>query len=227
MARVTILRTNSRNPSRDTIHAAARIIKKGGVVALPTETVYGLAANPFSIRATRKIFKIKGRSEKKPLLILIGNRNDVYRIAKNISGAAEKLMDAEKQLLSPMTERGLDLLLNTIVTSTAVALAKATVLVPVGYGLDEIELTNNMTRDFGVAALTVNETNNNLTLRFDGIGALIQDLSLPLDVDKAISEMVNGDKELIHINLGKKPIISGRGLIEEPPLVNPSLSFRQ
>ncbi|MEK7555158.1 MAG: L-threonylcarbamoyladenylate synthase [Patescibacteria group bacterium] len=94
MARVTILRTNSRNPSRDTIHAAARIIKKGGVVALPTETVYGLAANPFSIRATRKIFKIKGRSEKKPLLILIGNRNDVYRIAKNISGAAEKLMDA-------------------------------------------------------------------------------------------------------------------------------------
>lgn len=140
---------------------------------------------------------------------------------------ANKLMDSEKQPLPPMTEEGLDLLLNTIITSTAVALSKAEINAPVGYVLDEIELTDNMTRSFGTAALTVNEACNNLALGFNGTGALVQDLSLPLDVDKAIAEMVDGDEKLIQISIGKRPIISGRGLIDEPPLTNPSLSLKQ
>lgn len=140
---------------------------------------------------------------------------------------ANRLMDSKKQPLPPMTEEGLDLLLSTIVTSTAVALSKAEVKIPVGYVFDEIGLTDNMTKSFGVATLTVNKTDNSLALGFNGTGALVQDLSLPLDVDKAISEMVDGDEKLIQISIGKRPIISGRGLIDEPPLTNPSLSLKQ
>lgn len=140
---------------------------------------------------------------------------------------ANRLMDPKKQPLPPMTEEGLDLLLSTIITSTAVALSQAEVKIPVGYALDEIELTDNMARDFGMATLTVNEAGNNLALEFDGVGALVQNLSLPLDVDKAMAEMVDDYEKLIQISIGKKPIISGRGLIEEPPSVNPSLSLKQ
>lgn len=46
---------------------AVRIIKRGGIVAIPTETAYGLAANSMNARAIQKIYLIKGRSKKKPL----------------------------------------------------------------------------------------------------------------------------------------------------------------
>lgn len=140
---------------------------------------------------------------------------------------ASKLMDAENQPLYPMTEEGLNLLLNTIITSTAVALSKAKIQIPAGYAPDEIELADNMMKSFGVAALTVNETDNNLTLSFDGVGALVQSLDLPLRIDEAMSLRIDNGEDVIQIQIGKKPIITGQGLIEEPLLANPSLSLRQ
>ena len=53
---------------------AAKIVKRGGVVAYPTETVYGLGADPRNRTALRKIFKVKGREKGKPILILISSR---------------------------------------------------------------------------------------------------------------------------------------------------------
>jgi L-threonylcarbamoyladenylate synthase len=83
------------------IQEAAQIILQGGVVSFPTETFYGLAADPLNERALQKIFQIKGREESKPLLLLIGDRTWVPGIARKISPLAERLM--EKFWPGPLT----------------------------------------------------------------------------------------------------------------------------
>ncbi len=96
MARVLVpaVRANRTRPSKAAIERAARAIRRGDVVAFPTETVYGLGANALSAKAARKIFTIKGRLERKPLLVLIANRKDLPLVARSVPPAAEKLMDA-------------------------------------------------------------------------------------------------------------------------------------
>lgn len=89
MARAVILK-----PSPSAIRTAGLAVKQDGVVAFPTETVYGLAANAFSARAAKKIFSIKGRPENKPLLILIASPKDLSSVARSISPSAKKLMRA-------------------------------------------------------------------------------------------------------------------------------------
>jgi L-threonylcarbamoyladenylate synthase len=74
------------------IGRAAEIILRGGVVAFPTETFYGLAADGRDERALQKIFQAKGREESNPLLLLIADRSWVPGLAKKISALAEHLM---------------------------------------------------------------------------------------------------------------------------------------
>ena len=69
---------------------AAEIIKKGGVAVVPTETVYGFAADAFNIEAQRKIYKIKGRNFKKPLIAMTPDIEAV-RMLVNIPEKALKI----------------------------------------------------------------------------------------------------------------------------------------
>jgi len=73
---------------------AAEIIRRGGTVAFPTETVYGLGANGLDPEAVRKIFKAKERPPGNPLSLLVHSREDVGKVAKNIPEKAFRLMDA-------------------------------------------------------------------------------------------------------------------------------------
>lgn len=73
---------------------AVDILKSGGVVAFPTETVYGLGAIATDEQAVQKIFDAKGRPSDNPLIVHIGNKEDVLKYATGISESAEKLMDA-------------------------------------------------------------------------------------------------------------------------------------
>src|SRR3972149_3917408 len=77
---------------KETIHQAAEIIKKGGIVAFPTETVYGLGADAFNPLAVRKIFTAKGRPADNPLIVHVGTIADVEKVALHISPLAKKLM---------------------------------------------------------------------------------------------------------------------------------------
>lgn len=61
---------------------AAEIIKKGGLVAFPTETVYGLGANALDKTASEKIYKAKGRPSDNPLIIHIANKSDYEKYCK-------------------------------------------------------------------------------------------------------------------------------------------------
>ncbi len=89
---VKILRVNPRNPERALIAKAAAILGKGGVLAFPTETVYGLGANAFDKNAAARIFRAKGRPEQKPLIILIASIRDLRKVARKVPPAAKKLI---------------------------------------------------------------------------------------------------------------------------------------
>jgi len=72
---------------------AAEILRNGGTVAFPTETVYGLGANALDEEAVFKIFAAKGRPSDNPLIAHIACADDVAQVAREISEAARVLMD--------------------------------------------------------------------------------------------------------------------------------------
>ena len=86
---------------RDELSRAAEVIRNGGLVAVPTETVYGLAANAFDPDAVQRIYDVKGRPEYKPISLLISGMEDVERLAVNIPGEAKLL--AERFWPGPLT----------------------------------------------------------------------------------------------------------------------------
>lgn len=79
---------------------AANIIKQGGVVAFPTETVYGLGANALDPLAVKKIFEAKGRPQDNPLIVHVSDKN-INNLVDNISPIANDLM--EKFFPGPLT----------------------------------------------------------------------------------------------------------------------------
>lgn len=80
---------------------AKEIITRGGVVGMPTETVYGLGANAFDTGAVDSIFKIKGRPNDNPLIVHVHREYDISELVKEIPDYAVKL--AEKFLPGPLT----------------------------------------------------------------------------------------------------------------------------
>lgn len=76
------------------IKKAGDIINQGGLVAFPTETVYGLGANALDGRAVQGIFKAKGRPSDNPLIVHISNIRDITKVAATLPGPAAKLIDA-------------------------------------------------------------------------------------------------------------------------------------
>ena len=72
---------------------AGQIIKNGGLVAMPTETVYGLGADATNPIAVKNIFKAKGRPSDNPLIVHIANAKDASRYAKDIPELFYKLTD--------------------------------------------------------------------------------------------------------------------------------------
>lgn len=80
---------------------AAEILRAGGLVGMPTETVYGLAANALDSTAVTKIFAAKGRPADNPLIVHIAKFEQIYDLVKEVPPAAKKL--AEVFWPGPMT----------------------------------------------------------------------------------------------------------------------------
>lgn len=79
----------------------ADIIKNGGLVAFPTETVYGLGGNAFDAEVAKKIYAAKGRPSDNPLIVHIAKIEDLYKVAAYVPENAVKL--AEKFWPGPLT----------------------------------------------------------------------------------------------------------------------------
>lgn len=87
-----VIKIDPQHIDLEKIKAAAQVIKNGGVVGIPTETVYGLAADFFNQQAVAKIFKVKQRPKNKPLTVQIADITYLDRLACDIPASAYQLM---------------------------------------------------------------------------------------------------------------------------------------
>jgi len=88
-------------PQRDALLEAAKWIRNGGLVALPTDTLYGLAADPFRSDAVARVFTVKGRSAATPLPLIAADADQIAARLGPLSAAAERL--AAKFWPGPLT----------------------------------------------------------------------------------------------------------------------------
>ena len=92
MMSVKIVKINGKN-EYDKLTEPAKMLADGKLVAFPTETVYGLGGNALCGETVKKIYEAKGRPSDNPLIVHIAKKEDVYRIAKDVPPAAEKILE--------------------------------------------------------------------------------------------------------------------------------------
>ncbi len=78
----------------DVIRIGGQILRNGGLVAFPTETVYGLGGNALDPNASKKIYAAKGRPSDNPLIVHVADRETIYQLTASVTEIATKLMDA-------------------------------------------------------------------------------------------------------------------------------------
>lgn len=88
-----VIRINASRPSAVAVKKAALVLKKGGLVVFPTETVYGLGANLLDKKAVEKIYEIKKRPRNKPLTVHVADTASVKKIVGKIPPGAGKLIE--------------------------------------------------------------------------------------------------------------------------------------
>ena len=88
-------------PAAENIERAAELIRAGGVVAFPTETVYGLGASAFDALAVARVFELKARPRFDPLIVHFATLTEVESLAASFPSAAQKL--AEQFWPGPLT----------------------------------------------------------------------------------------------------------------------------
>jgi len=89
-----IIRVCGREDWGGAVSQAAGVILSGAVVALPTESFYGLAVDATNEQAVRRLLRIKKRRETHPILLLIASRDMLQTLVKEVPGSAWRLMDA-------------------------------------------------------------------------------------------------------------------------------------
>lgn len=87
------MKVNPQQPERNMIKMAAQVLCKGGLVIIPTETVYGIAADVRVRQAVSRLYKVKQRPEDKPFSLLIDNKKDIEVFARGLNKLAFKLID--------------------------------------------------------------------------------------------------------------------------------------
>lgn len=92
-ARTRLLRVNPEHPEADVIAEAASIIQAGGLVAFPTETVYGLGANATNAEAVDRIFSAKDRPAADPLIVHLAAVDQLSAVALELPPVARELAD--------------------------------------------------------------------------------------------------------------------------------------
>ena len=87
-----LLKIDSLTPEPELLAYAGDILRQGGLVAYPTETVYGLAASAFADGSIARVFEAKGRPHGQPLPVQIASANELETLARDIPEAAQRLL---------------------------------------------------------------------------------------------------------------------------------------
>ncbi len=89
-----LIKIDEKNPDSALLRQAGDLIKRGGLVAFPTETVYGLGGDALNPDSSRKIYAAKGRPSDNPLIVHICSFEDIHLIVKQVPDSAKKLAEA-------------------------------------------------------------------------------------------------------------------------------------
>jgi L-threonylcarbamoyladenylate synthase len=79
-----VLKVSAGSPDGEAIRYAAQLISRGGVVGVPTDTFYGLAADPFNLAAVEEIYRVKGRPENRALPILVSSTEQAIPLTRDL-----------------------------------------------------------------------------------------------------------------------------------------------
>ena len=89
---MSVIKIDPANPDKGKIAIAAKVIREGGLVVFPTETVYGITANLLDGKAVERLCRVKARPGGKPFTVHISNLKMIRDMGCAITGTAEKLM---------------------------------------------------------------------------------------------------------------------------------------
>ena len=89
-----VIKIDRENMDLDALKRAGEILKRGGLVAFPTETVYGLGGDGLHEESSRKIYEAKGRPSDNPLIVHVADMEHLEKIVKKVPKAAYKLAEA-------------------------------------------------------------------------------------------------------------------------------------
>ena len=92
MKKTVTLKVDAQEPDLEKVRAAAGFVRRGGLVAFPTETVYGLGADALNAKAVLALFEAKKRPLDNPPIVHVSQVRDVRRLVQSVSSEAEKLM---------------------------------------------------------------------------------------------------------------------------------------
>jgi L-threonylcarbamoyladenylate synthase len=101
LVKTKILLVDPEKPDKKTTDEAAKVLRGGGIVSFPTETVYALGGDAYNQEVVAKIYRIKRRDRSKPFSVFLKDAEEVRKVVDFISEDAQKLM--EKFLPGPLT----------------------------------------------------------------------------------------------------------------------------
>jgi len=87
-----LVRVDSENPASEILDAAAEVVLRGGVIAFPTDTLYGLGCSLFDVAAVEMVARLKRRDPSLAVISLIPEPSQVYGLAVDVTQTAERLM---------------------------------------------------------------------------------------------------------------------------------------
>lgn len=92
--RFPVVKTDLEKIDNDILEKASEVLKKGGLVAFPTETVYGLGAHALDERAVTKLFEVKKRDLSDPIIVHISDLKQLDELVRKVPSVAKRLADA-------------------------------------------------------------------------------------------------------------------------------------
>ncbi|MCD8103684.1 MAG: threonylcarbamoyl-AMP synthase [Lachnospiraceae bacterium] len=225
----TVLENMTDGVHEDGIRRAGRVLRNGGLVAFPTETVYGLGADALDQDAARKIYQAKGRPSDNPLIVHIADWETIEKITEDLPAWAKLLSDAfwpgpltmvlKKSAAVPFATTGGLSTVAVRMPDNAVALA----LIRAGGGYIAAPSANTSGRPSPTTAGHVAEDMDGvIDMIIDGGPVLIGLESTIVDLTEEIPVILRPgyiSREMLQEVVG--PVRLDRGLISEDPSVHP------
>jgi L-threonylcarbamoyladenylate synthase len=186
------------------LNQAVQLLRDGGVVAFPTDTVYGVGVDPFQPQAVRKLYRIKGRPEDKPIAILVGSIEDVARVAQTPSRTFSRLADR-------FWPGGLTLIVETRELPPEITAGGSTV----GVRMPDHPLTLELLRGFGgpIATTSANRSGENPATSAEDVGAQLGGrVTLIVDGGDTITKVAS---TVLDLSVSPPKILRHGGISEE------------